>query len=95
MKRFLLVVAVALSLVVLFAPAGQAASPAQDCANAGGTYYADGPNSRCVIDNTEPAGNSDVRKGTTTTETGPGKSEPNSETTSCTGVTNPSGSHCK
>jgi hypothetical protein len=95
MRKFLLMVGVVLSLIVVFAPAGQAASPAQDCANAGGTYYPDGPNSRCVISNQEPVGNSDNTKGTTTTETGPGKSDPNSDTTSCTGITNPSGSHCK
>jgi hypothetical protein len=95
MKKCLLLMAVVLSLIVVFVPAGQAASPAQECQAAGGVYTADGPNSTCVINNQEPVGNSGNTKGTTTTETGPGKSDPNSDTTSCTGVTNPSGSHCK
>ena len=93
---FLTLLSVFVAVVAFWlVPVASAASPAQECADANGTYIADGPNSRCVIDNTQPVGNSGNTKGTTTTETGPGKSEPNSDTTSCTGVSNPSGSHCK
>jgi hypothetical protein len=66
-------------------PGGEA-SPAQDCAAAGGTYVAVGPNSACTLPG-EPVGNSDNTKGGSETS-GPGKSEPNSETVTCTGVNN-------
>lgn len=77
--------AVALSMLV-FASVGYAASPATDCANAGGTYVANGPNSTCTFPG-DPVGNSSNTKGGSETS-GPGKSEPNSDTTTCTGVNN-------
>jgi hypothetical protein len=89
MKRlwFVLSLAAVLAAVVLaFSPATYAASPAQDCATAGGTYNAAGPNSTCTFPG-EPVGNSSSTKGGGAT-TGPGKSEPNSDTTTCTGVNN-------
>jgi hypothetical protein len=63
-----------------------AASPAEECAAAGGTYTAAGPDSTCTIAGT-PVGNSDNTKGGST-DTGPGKSQPNEEVTTCTGVNN-------
>lgn len=66
--------------------ASQSMSPAQECEQAGGTYIHDGPNSTCTYPGT-PVGNSDNTKGGSQT-TGPGKSEPNSETENCTGVNN-------
>jgi hypothetical protein len=63
-----------------------AASPAEDCAAAGGIYTAAGPDSTCTIAGT-PVGNSDNTKGGST-DTGPGKSQPNEEVTTCTGVNN-------
>src|SRR5690349_16416852 len=42
--------------------AAQAASPAQDCEAAGGTYTAAGPNSTCTFPG-EPVGNSSNTKG--------------------------------
>ena len=89
MRRFLLVLSLAASLVaavLVFSPATYAASPADQCAAAGGTYTAAGPNSTCTIPG-EPVGNSDNTKGGSTT-TGPGNSQPNSDTTTCTGVNN-------
>jgi hypothetical protein len=93
---FLTLLSVLVAVVAFWlVPVASAASPEQDCQAAGGVYTHDGPNSTCVISNQQPVGNSDNTKGTTTTETGPGKSDPNSDTTSCTGITNPSGSRCK
>ena len=63
-----------------------AASPAQECAALGGTYEPAGPNSTCTIPGT-PVGNSANTKGGST-DTGPGKSEPNEEVVTCTGVNN-------
>jgi hypothetical protein len=65
---------------------GYAASPAQECAAAGGTYNPDGPNSSCVIPG-DQVGNSGNTKGGSS-DTGPGKSEPNEELVNCTGVNN-------
>jgi hypothetical protein len=78
--------ALALGLGLVFSPATFADSPAQECAAAGGTYTAAGPDSTCTMPGT-PVGNSGNTKGGST-ETGPGKSEPNEEETICTGVNN-------
>ena len=88
MKRLSGIVAVAAVAVGLTVPAGtaMAASPAQECDAAGGTYVAAGPDSSCTFPGT-PVGNSSNTKGGSET-TGPGKSEPNSEETVCTGVNN-------
>ena len=89
MKRLLFIVTVVAALVaaiLVFSPLTYAASPAQDCAAAGGTYTAAGPNSTCTIPGA-PVGNSSNTKGGSSTA-GPGKSEPNSDTTTCTGVNN-------
>jgi len=64
----------------------QTLSPAEECDKAGGEYVADGPNSSCTFPG-DPVGNSDNTKGGSQT-TGPGKSEPNSDTETCTGVNN-------
>jgi len=89
MKRLVVsltgIVALAAAILV-FASVGFAASPAQDCAAAGGTYTAAGPNSSCTFPG-DPVGNSDNTKGGSS-DTGPGKSDPNSDTTTCTGVNN-------
>jgi hypothetical protein len=74
------------AVILVFSPATYAASPAQDCAALGGTYDAAGPDSSCNFAG-EPVGNSDNTKGGSQ-ETGPGKSEPNSTETTCTGVNN-------
>jgi hypothetical protein len=89
MRRFLFVLSLTAALVaavLVFAPVTYAASPAQECAAAGGTYTAAGPDSTCTFAG-EPVGNSDNTKGGSSTS-GPGKSEPNSDTTTCTGVNN-------
>jgi hypothetical protein len=72
--------------IFVLAPVTFAANPAQDCTDAGGTYVADGPNSTCTFPG-DPVGNSANTKGGSQ-DTGPGKSEPNSDTTTCTGVNN-------
>ena len=89
MERFLfaLTSTVALVAVILVvSPATYAASPAAECELAGGTYDAAGPESSCIFAG-EPVGNSDNTKGGSQV-TGPGKSQPNSEETICTGVNN-------
>ena len=89
MKRLLVAlsgIAVLAAVILVFASVGYAASPAQECAAAGGTYTAAGPDSSCTFPG-EPVGNSDNTKGGSS-ETGPGKSEPNEEETICTGVNN-------
>jgi hypothetical protein len=89
MKRVLIALSsgAALLLVLLvLAPVSVAASPQQDCQAAGGTYVAAGPNSSCTFPGT-PVGNSGNTKGGSQT-TGPGKSQPNSNETVCTGVNN-------
>ena len=72
--------------ILVFASVGTAASPAQECTDAGGQYLAAGPDSSCTMPG-EQVGNSDNTKGGSV-ESGPGKSEPNSEETTCTGVNN-------
>jgi hypothetical protein len=86
MKRVAFIASLLVAAVLAFSPATFAASPAQDCAAAGGTYVAAGPDSSCTFPGT-PVGNSSNTKGGSET-TGPGKSEPNSEETVCTGVNN-------
>jgi hypothetical protein len=89
MKRFMVAlsaVAVLAAVILVFSAVGYAASPAQDCADAGGTYNAAGPDSSCVFAG-DPVGQSGNTKGGSQ-ETGPGKSEPNEEETVCTGVNN-------
>jgi hypothetical protein len=89
MKRTLFVLAIAAVLATamfVFSPLSYAASPAQECEAAGGTYTPAGPNSTCTFPGT-PVGNSSNTKGGST-DTGPGKSEPNEEITTCTGVNN-------
>jgi len=89
MKRFMVAlsgIAVLAAVILVFASVGYAASPAQECAAAGGTYTAAGPDSSCTFAG-DPVGNSDNTKGGSS-ETGPGKSEPNEEETICTGVNN-------
>jgi len=89
MKRtlFVLTIAAVLAMAMLvFSPLSYAASPAQECVAAGGTYTAAGPDSTCTFPGT-PVGNSDNTKGGST-DTGPGKSEPNEEIVTCTGVNN-------
>ena len=78
--------AVLVAVILVFSPATYAASPAQDCEALGGTYDAAGPDSSCNFAG-EPVGNSDNTKGGSQV-TGPGKSQPNSEETICTGVNN-------
>ena len=72
--------------ILVFASVGYAASPAQECTAAGGTYTPAGPNSSCTFPGT-PVGNSDNTKGGSS-DTGPGKSEPNEEVITCTGTNN-------
>ena len=82
MKRLLLALSTAAVLaaaILVFSPVGYAASPAQECAAAGGTYVAAGPDSSCTFPGT-PVGNSGNTKGGSS-ETGPGKSEPYEEET--------------
>jgi hypothetical protein len=89
MKRFLFVLsltAVLVAAILVFSPVAYTASPAQECADAGGTYTAAGPDSTCTIPG-DQVGNSDNTKGGSSTA-GPGKSDPNSTTTDCTGVNN-------
>ncbi len=87
MKRSsVLFLSLLVTAILAFAPATYGASPAQECAAAGGTYTAAGPNSTCTFPG-EPVGNSSNTKGGSTT-TGPGKSEPNSDEVTCTGVNN-------
>lgn len=89
MKRLLFLMSMIAALVVVilvFSPITYAASPAEDCAAAGGTYTAAGPNSTCTFPG-EPVGNSSNTKGGSETS-GPGKSDPNSTTATCTGVNN-------
>jgi hypothetical protein len=80
--------ALALGLGLVFSPATFAASPAQDCEDAGGTYVAAGPDSTCTFPAT-PVGNSDNTKGGSE-ETGPGKSDTSTHEDEeiCTGVNN-------
>jgi hypothetical protein len=75
-----------LAVILVFSPATYAASPATDCEAAGGIYDAAGPDSTCTFEG-EPVGNSDNTKGGGEVS-GPGKSQPNSEETTCTGVNN-------
>ena len=87
MKRFVVAlsgIAVLAAAILVFASVGYAASPAQECAAAGGTYTAAGPDSSCTFPG-DPVGNSDNTKGGSS-DTGPGKSEPNEEVITCTGV---------
>ena len=89
MKRLVVAlsgIAVLAAVIMVFASVAYAASPAQECAAAGGTYTAAGPNSSCVFPG-EPVGKSGNTKGGGA-ETGPGKSEPNEEEVTCTGVNN-------
>jgi hypothetical protein len=90
MKRFVLAVATTallVALVLVFAPVAYAANPEQECeADGVSTYFHDGPNSRCVTPG-DQVGNSSNTKGGSV-DTGPGKSEPNEEVTTCTGVNN-------
>jgi hypothetical protein len=89
MRGILFVLTLTAALVVailVFTPLTYAASPAQDCSALGGTYTAAGPDSTCTFPG-EPVGKSDNTKGGSQ-ETGPGKSEPNEEETTCTGVNN-------
>jgi hypothetical protein len=89
MKRFVVAlsgIAVLAAAILVFASVGYAASPAQECAAAGGTYTAAGPDSSCTFPG-DPVGNSDNTKGGSS-DTGPGKSEPNEEVITCTGVNN-------
>ena len=86
MKRVAFLVSLIVAAVLAFSSVSFADSPAQDCAAAGGTYVAAGPDSTCTFPG-EPVGNSNNTKGGSET-TGPGKSEPNSETVTCTGVNN-------
>ena len=89
MTRIALVLTLAAALVavmMVFSAGSFAASPAQECAAAGGEYVAAGPTSTCTTPG-EPVGQSDNTKGGST-DTGPGKSEPNEEVTTCTGVNN-------
>jgi hypothetical protein len=80
-------IALALGLGLVFSPAAFAASPAQECeSDPACTYVAAGPDSTCTCEGT-PVGNSDNTKGGSQ-ETGPGKSEPNSDEEICTGVNN-------
>ena len=73
-----------------------AASPAQECTDAGGMYVADGPNSTCTFPAT-PVGNSDNTKGGSQ-ETGPGNSDTSTHATlraSCSqGLPKPEGRFC-
>jgi hypothetical protein len=85
-RRLLCLMAVLAAAIFVLAPVTFAASPAQDCAAAGGTYVANGPNSTCTMAGT-PVGNSDNTKGGSQAS-GPGKSDPNTTTTTCTGVNN-------
>jgi hypothetical protein len=89
MKRFfftLSVIAALVAAVMVFSAVGYAASPAQDCATAGGTWVAAGPDSSCSFAG-DPVGNSGNTKGGSSAS-GPGKSDPNSTETTCTGVNN-------
>ena len=82
----MLTLSLAVTALLAFSPATYAASPAQDCADAGGEYTAAGPNSTCTFPG-EPVGKSGNTKGGGEV-TGPGKSEPNSDEEVCTGVNN-------
>ena len=89
MKRFLFALsstAALVTVILVVSPATYAASPEAECVADGGTYVAAGPESSCTFAG-EPVGNSDNTKGGST-EAGPGKSEPNSTETVCTGVNN-------
>ena len=86
MKRFLFSTTALVAMILVFSTTTFAASPAQDCAAAGGVYDAAGPESSCNFEG-EQVGNSDNTKGGSQV-TGPGKSEPNKEETTCTGVNN-------
>ena len=82
----LMAIAGIVAAILVGASIGSAASPAQECTAAGGQYVAAGPDSSCTFPGA-PVGNSDNTKGGSV-ESGPGKSEPNSEETVCTGVNN-------
>jgi hypothetical protein len=86
MKLFLFILSLLVAAILAFSPATFAANPAQECAAAGGVYVHAGPDSTCTFPGT-PVGNSSNTKGGSQTS-GPGKSEPNSETEVCTGVNN-------
>jgi hypothetical protein len=90
MKRFFVAftgIAVLAAVILVFSSVGYAANPEQECeADGVSTYIHDGPNSTCSTPG-EPVGNSDNTKGGSV-DTGPGKSEPNEEVTTCTGVNN-------
>lgn len=90
MKRFMVAlsaIAVLAAVILVFASVGYAASPEQECeADGVSTYTHAGPNSTCVTPG-EPVGKSDNTKGGEV-DTGPGKSEPNEELDTCTGVNN-------
>jgi hypothetical protein len=88
MKRFLYALsstAALVAVILVFAPATYAVSPADQCENDGGTYTAAGPESTCTFPG-DPVGNSDNTKGGSI-DTGPGNS-PKKDTTQCTGVNN-------
>ena len=82
----LALVGVLATAILVLSPVSYAASPKQECEAAGGTYNAAGPNSTCTMPG-QPVGNSHNPKGGST-DTGPGKSKPNEEVTTCTGVNN-------
>ena len=90
MKRLLLTLASTAALVavvLVFAPVTYAASPEQECeADGVSTYVHAGPDSTCTTPG-EQVGQSGNTKGGSV-DTGPGKSEPNEEVTTCTGVNN-------
>lgn len=86
MKRSVFFTSMLVTAGLAFSPGAYAASPAQECEAAGGTYTHAGPDSTCVLPGT-PVGSSSNTKGGSSTS-GPGKSEPNSDTTTCTGVNN-------
>jgi hypothetical protein len=89
MRRLLSMITLSAALaaaVLAFSPASFAASPAQECTSNGGSWTAAGPDSSCTYPGT-PVGNSDNTKGGSSTS-GPGKSAPNSDTSTCTGTNN-------
>jgi hypothetical protein len=80
--------AAGLALTAFGTGTAQAASPADECTAAGGTYTAAGPDSTCTFPST-PVGNSDNTKGGSV-ETGPGNSDTSTHEDEeiCTGVNN-------
>jgi hypothetical protein len=83
-----LALAAGLALTAFGTGTALAASPADECAAAGGVYEAAGPDSTCTIPGT-PVGKSDNTKGGSQ-ETGPGNSDTSTheEEEICTGVNN-------